>query len=147
MSLSVAYREGGINVARSVSYLPDFTWAYVASRVEENAGPNGLGWLIRLIGAGVMTGLLLMQRRFLWWPLHPLGFVVSMDRVMDTAWFPVFLAWLIKTVLLKYGGLKAYQSLIPVFYGLILGQFVAGGFWLIVDYFTGMMGNGLSMMY
>ncbi len=147
MSLSVAYREGGINVARSVSYLPDFTWAYVASRVEENAGPNGLGWLIRLIGAGVMTGLLLMQRRFLWWPLHPLGFVVSMDRVMDTAWFPVFLAWLIKTVLLKYGGLKAYQSLIPVFYGLILGQFVAGGFWLIVDYFTGMLGNGLSMMY
>ena len=48
---------------------------------------------------------------------------------------------------MKYGGLKAYQALIPVFYGLILGQFVAGGFWLIVDYFTGMMGNGLSMMY
>ncbi len=147
MSLSIAYREGGINVARSVGYLPDFTWAYVGSRVEEDAGPNGLGWLIRLIGGGVMTGLLLMQRRFLWWPLHPLGFVVSMDRVMDTAWFPVFLAWLLKTVILKYGGLKAYQALIPVFYGLILGQFVAGGFWLIVDYFTGMMGNGLSMMY
>ena len=147
MSLSIAYREGGINVARSVGYLPDFTWAYVASRVEENAGPNGLGWLIRLLGGGVMTGLLLMQRRFLWWPLHPLGFVVSMDRVMDTAWFPVFLAWTLKTALLKYGGLKAYQALIPVFYGLILGQFVAGGFWLIVDFFTGMRGNGLSMMY
>ena len=147
MSLSIAYREGGINVARSVGYLPDFTWAYVASRVEENAGPNGLGWFIRLMGGGLMTGLLLMQRRFLWWPLHPLGFVVSMDRVMDTAWFPVFLAWALKTTLLKYGGLKAYQGLIPVFYGLILGQFVAGGFWLIVDYFTGMAGNGLSMMY
>ena len=94
-----------------------------------------------------MASLLILQRRFLWWPLHPLGFVVSMDRVMDTAWFPVFLAWLIKTFMLKYGGVKAYQSLIPVFHGLILGQFVAGGFWLIVDYFTGMMGNGLSMMY
>ena len=147
MTLSIAYREGGINVVRSVGYLPDFTWEYVGRRVDENAGPNWLGWLIRLLGAGVMAGLLIMQRRFLWWPLHPLGFVVSMDRVMDTAWFPVFLAWLIKSVLLKYGGVKAYRSLIPLFYGLILGQFVAGGIWLIIDYFTGMMGNGLSMMY
>ena len=146
-SLWVTYRDGGINVARSVGYLPDFTWAYVSSRVEENAGPNGLGWLIRLLGGGVMAGLLIMQRRFLWWPLHPLGFMVSMDRVMDTAWFPVFLAWMIKIILLKYGGLKAYRSLWPLFYGLILGQFVAGGFWLVVDYFTGMRGNGLSMAY
>ena len=100
-----------------------------------------------------MAGLLFLNRRFLWWPLHPLGFVVSMDRVMDTAWFPVFLAWLLKIVLLKYGGLKAYRALWPLFYGLILGQFVAGGFWLIVDYFTGttgamaMISNGLGMAY
>ncbi len=94
-----------------------------------------------------MASLLILQRRFLWWPLHPLGFVVSMDRVMDTAWFPVFVAWLTKSLVLRYGGHKVYRSLIPLFYGLILGQFVAGGFWLIVDYFTGMMGNGLGMMY
>ena len=147
MSLWVTYREGGINVARPITYLPDFTWEYVARRVDENAGPNGLGWLIRLFGGGFMAGLLMLQRRFLWWPLHPLGFVVSMDRVMDTAWFPVFLAWLTKIIVLKYGGLKAYRSLWPLFYGLILGQFVAGGVWLIVDYFTGMMGNGLGMAY
>ena len=146
-SLWITNREGGINVARSVGYLPDFTWEYVGRRVDENAGPNWLGWLIRLIGGGVMTSLLMLQRRFLWWPLHPLGFVVSMDRVMDTAWFPVFLAWLTKTTCLKYGGLKAYRSLFPLFYGLILGQFVAGGIWLIVDSFTGMMGNKLGMAY
>ena len=147
MSLSITYREGGVNVARFVEGLPDFTWEYVGRRVDENAGPNWLGWLIRLSGAGVMAGLLFLNRRFLWWPLHPLGFVVSMDRVMDTAWFPVFLAWLLKIVLLKYGGLKAYRSLWPLFYGLILGQFVAGGFWLIVDHFTGTTGNGLGMAY
>ncbi len=145
MSMSIAYREGGINIAGSMSYLPNYTWDYMARRVDENAGPNWLGWLIRLAGGGVMASLLILQRRFLWWPLHPLGFVVSMDRVMDTAWFPVFVAWLMKSVLLKYGGLNAYRSLIPVFYGLILGQFVAGGFWLIVDYFTGMMGNSITM--
>ena len=146
-SLWVTYREGGINVAGYVGGLPDFTWSYVARRVDENAGPNWLGWLVRLLGGGVMASLLMLQRRFLWWPLHPLGFVVSMDRVMDTAWFPVFVAWLTKTILLKYGGLKAYRSLIPLFSGLVLGLFVAGGFWLIVDYFTGMMGNQIGMAY
>ena len=146
-TLSITYREGGINVAGYVAGLPEFTWVYVARRVDENAGPNWLGWFIRLVGGGVMAGLLILQRRFLWWPLHPLGFVAGMDRVMGTAWFPVFLAWVIKSVLLKYGGLKAYRALIPVFYGLVLGQFVAGGFWLIVDYFTGTMGNSLGMAY
>ena len=94
-----------------------------------------------------MAGLLFMHRRFLWWPLHPLGFVVSMDRVMGTAWFPVFVAWLVKTIALKYGGLRAYRALIPLFSGLILGLFVAGGFWLVVDYLTGMMGNQIGMAY
>ncbi len=145
MSMSIAYREGSINVDGPSRYLPQYTWEYVGRRIDENAGPNGLGWLIRLTGGGVMAGLLILQRRFLWWPLHPLGFVVSMDRVMDTAWFPVFVAWSIKSVLLKYGGLRGYRSLIPLFYGLILGQFVAGGFWLIVDYFTGMTGNQIAM--
>ena len=59
----------------------------------------------------------------------------------------VFLAWLIKTVVLKYGGLRAYLALQPLFYGLDLGQFVAGGLWLIIDYFTGAMGNRLGMAY
>ena len=145
MSMSIAYREGSINVDGPSRYLPQYTWEYVGRRIDENAGPNGLGWLIRLTGGGVMAGLLILQRRFLWWPLHPLGFVVSMDRVMDTAWFPVFVAWSIKSVVLKYGGLKGYRTLIPLFYGLILGQFVAGGFWLIVDYFTGMTGNQIAM--
>ena len=147
MSLSITNREGGINVAAYVGGLPDFTWEYVSRRVDENAGPNWLGWFIRLMGGSVMASLLMLQRRFLWWPLHPLGFVVCMDRVMDTAWFPVFLAWLTKTITLKYGGLNAYRSLFPLFYGLVLGQFVAGGVWLIVDYFTGMMGNRLGMAY
>jgi hypothetical protein len=146
-TLSITYREGGINVAAFVGGMPDFTWEYVGRRVDEHAGPNWLGWFIRLLGGGVMAGLLILQRRFLWWPLHPLGFVAGMDRVMDTAWFPVLLAWLIKSVLLKYGGLKAYRALIPLFYGLVLGHFFAGGFWLVVDYCTGMMGNRLGMAY
>ena len=52
-------------------------------------------------------------------------------------WFNVFLAWLIKGIVPKYGGSSAYRALRPFFPGMILGAFVVVGTWLVIDYFTG----------
>jgi hypothetical protein len=141
-TLWLAYRYGGINLHRHyfMGYA-QYPWNYAARKILENAGPNGLGWAFTMIGGGVMAILMFLRRHFLWWPLHPLGFVACGDWVMRHYWFAILVAWLIKTVILKYGGIKAYRAARPFFYGLILGQFVAGGTWLIVDYFTGMRGN------
>jgi hypothetical protein len=62
---------------------------------------------------------------------------------MDVVWFNVFLAWLIKTVVLKYGGAALYRRSQIFFLGLIAGQALTNGLWLVVDYFTGKMGNSL----
>jgi hypothetical protein len=53
----------------------------------------------------------------------------------------MFLAWAIKVVVLKYGGVKLYRMTRPFFLGMILGQITPGGLYLIVDHFTGMTGN------
>ena len=55
--------------------------------------------------------------------------------------FSVFLAWLFKTVVLRYGGPGLYLRTRPFFLGLILGQFVTAGVWYVVDHFTGTSGN------
>ena len=60
---------------------------------------------------------------------------------VDNVWFDIFLAWLIKAAVLKYGGPGLYRKTRPFFLGLILGQFVIAGVWLIIDYFTGMTDN------
>ena len=57
--------------------------------------------------------------------------------------FSVFLAWLIKTLILKYGGLALFQRAKPIFLGLILGQFTVAGLWLVIDYLTGMTDNNI----
>ncbi len=62
---------------------------------------------------------------------------------MDQVWFSIFLAWMIKAVALKYGGPKLYNTIRPFFLGMILGQFVIAGIWLIIDYFTGMTDNSV----
>ena len=75
---------------------------------------------------------------------HPLG--LTMGGTVFTSgvmWFNVFLAWLIKGIVLKYGGSKLYRQLRPFFIGMILGAFVVSGTWLVIDYFTGMQGNSV----
>ena len=89
---------------------------------------------------GIIMGLLMLVRqRFLWWPFHPLGFPIS--AVFGTMFFSVFLAWLIKSVVMKYGGPRLYLKTRPFFLGLILGQFVTVGVWYVIDYFTGATWN------
>ena len=78
-------------------------------------------------------------------PLHPVGFVVSGTWIMDNVWFSIFLAWMIKAVVLKYAGPGGYRTTRWFVLGIILGQFVVGGFWLVIDGFTGMKGHRIRM--
>jgi hypothetical protein len=52
-----------------------------------------------------------------------------------------FVAWVLKLLILRYGGLKLYGRMRSIFLGLILGQFVANGLWLFIDHFAGTRGN------
>ena len=88
-----------------------------------------------------MSGLMIARWRYVWWPLHPLGYPIGPHWIMTALWFNMFLAWLIKVVVLKYGGVGLYLKTRPFFFGMILGHISPGGFYLIVDHFTGMTGN------
>jgi hypothetical protein len=48
-------------------------------------------------------------------------------------WLPIFLAWAIKAVILRYGGLRGYRAALPFFIGLVLGEFAAGFIRTILD--------------
>ena len=60
---------------------------------------------------------------------------------MNWVWFSIALGWLLKLVVMRYGGVVLYRALRPFFLGLILGQISCAGFWMLVDVFTGMVGN------
>ncbi len=109
------------------------------------SGPSLAGWLWTAAGGLVMAMLMVARHHFIWWPLHPLGFVVSPGWAMDNIWFSVFLAWGIKVLVLKYGGPGVYAKTRPFFLGVVLGQFVVGGMWLVIDSFTGTVGNSVPV--
>jgi hypothetical protein len=76
--------------------------------------------------------LLILRARLLWWNLHPLGYAFADDYSMQWLWASLMLSWLIKKNVLKYGGVRLYRQTIPLFIGLILGEFVIGSVWSLI---------------
>jgi len=42
---------------------------------------------------------------------------------MDYFWFAIFVGWVIKAIIIKFGGMKLHNTMLPLFMGLILGDF------------------------
>ena len=139
MNMHLAYRYGGINLHGS--YFKRFAAGHFNISVE-NLAPAGVYWdglVFVAAGAGIMLLLILAQMRLPWWPLHPIGFPVGM--MLYYPWFNIFVAWLVKVVVMRYGGAAAYRRTQPFFLGLITGHCLCTVGWIIIDSFTGQTGN------
>lgn len=147
--ITIAYTYGGINL-HYWFYGYMCRWAFsdvVANQLNPVPAWNILGprGMFTAIGAGTMFILMYLRHRFLWWPVHYIGFPIGGTYVMFFAWFSMLLGWLLKLVILKYGGTKLYRTLRPFFLGMVLGQIGCAGFWMLVDFITGMRGNSIHV--
>ena len=142
----LAYKHGGLHL-NSKYYQGFAMWAprFAESNLSHFSGPSAGGWMWTGVGAAVMAGLMIARHTFVWWPLNPIGFAVSGSWVLNHMWLSILCAWLIKVAVLNFGGPALYQRTRPFFMGIILGQFVAAGFWLLVDGFTGMRYNHIRV--
>ena len=93
-----------------------------------------------------MLALMWARQHVLWWPFHPLGFAVAANHLMDKIWFSIFVAWAIKRVVLRFGGPRLYAQSVRFFLGLIMGETLCNGLWVVIDYFTGKTNNILFIL-
>lgn len=84
------------------------------------------------IGGGIVVTMFLsfMRTRFLGWPFHPVGYALGPS--LNQVWMAVFVAWLIKLIILRYWGLKGYRAALPFFLGLMLGDYLIGTSWTLI---------------
>ena len=138
----LSYKHGGVNL-HSFWFIavPQLAGNYMAQNLANPTPPNWGGWLFTGIGGLIQALLAIARARLAWWPLHPLGFAISTFFIMTFVWFSVFVAWAIKSVILKHGGPSLYWAARPFFQSLILGQISVSGLWLLIDGFTGVEGN------
>jgi len=140
--LHLAYRFGALNTA-SWHYkgVPQLWGGVIQNNITFPAGPQKTHLLFDLLGAVLMSAFIFMQNRFLWWPIHPLGLMIGSTSPSQWVWFSIFLGWLLKFAILHLGGISTYRKVLPLFLGLILGGFLAAGFWIGIDAITKMTGN------
>jgi len=73
-----------------------------------------------------------MRAMFSWWPLHPLGYALCISWTMTVFWFSCLIAWIGKSLILRYGGMKLYMKTRPWFLGMVLGEFGSAVIWTLI---------------
>jgi len=130
--LHAVYHSG---MDRSISWFGNEIFSRLENWLQHLTGPDYVASAFMGFGSAFTFFLMIMRRTFIWWQFHPLGYVVTQgDWGIKFLWFSVFVSSIIKQRLLSYGGVKAYRKALPVFMGLILGDFVAGSLWHIIGW-------------
>lgn len=129
--LQFNYKWGGVGAWRGVA-----AYTVIERWVTRPAEPDltflsatAFGFIFVLINT-------VLRLRFLWWRLHPLGYPLAGYYHFEKLWFPFFISWAAKWIILKYGGIRAYRRAFPLFMGLILGEFIMGSVWGILGLLT-----------
>ncbi len=135
--LAVSYGRGFLTMGavKGNYFVP---WALQAEGFEAvyyivNGGNLNRGGVLHMVG-GAITAIFfgIMRLRFLWWPLHPIGYLLSNSVPQAVGTFPFFIAWALKTLVTRYGGLRLYRQTIPLAIGLILGDLLTNSLWNIM---------------
>jgi hypothetical protein len=140
MNVRLGYEYGGLQpnswFAQGGAKLPA---AYSSTLIHQSQTVGWGNWFWMGIGIAETFVIAFARSRFLWFPLHPIGLLMCLTYPMNQMWFSIFLGWLAKTLISRFGGNEAYQKLIPFFLGLVLGDVVMMLFWLAINVYTGVM--------
>jgi len=152
--LVMSYWLGDVALGQGAktSFPGSFSVANYSSWVSHFKGENGLESFTVLhqtrlffvgVGAFVFAALMISRQRFLKFPLHPMGYLLMLFSIYfpfispfgkggsavglsDVSWLwgSALTAWLLKTLIIKYGGIQAYRKSKPAAIGLIFGAVV-----------------------
>lgn len=95
---------------------------------------NNLWNIVSLI---LVPVLLKLHATFVWWPFHPIGYILGTEVMfMSGYWFAFLIAGLTKWAVFRYGGPKAVKKVAPAFTGLIVGYVIMRGVETILSFLS-----------
>jgi hypothetical protein len=133
--LHLMYKVGALSVHGYIVGIGHEVFGQRLERWLKNpTGPNSGATQSMFIGAGTTWLLYFLRHRLMWWPFHPIGYVMTAATWGGLAdfWFSVFLGWLVKWVILKAFGVRAHQRAASFFLGLVMGDYVFVGLWALI---------------
>lgn len=132
--LHVLYKEGASSATGFVVGIGWETFERLEDWLGSPTGPDAGAIRSMSLAATITFVLYFLRHRFLWWPFHPIGYVMTSATWGGLAdfWFSVFLGWSIKVIILRFFGARAHRRAVPFFLGLVLGDYVVSSTWSLI---------------
>lgn len=157
--LSNAYSLGGNNIRYQWSFnqgwfftaykmqLAETTSQYLRARAGEQVatGFQPATWAY-IYGAAITVILAVLRQVFAGFWFHPVGFILGSAHMLEWTWGNALVAWVIRAVVLKFGGAATVKTkLFPFFVGVFLGSVV----FLVINitYAGFLQGSGVERIY
>lgn len=138
IALDVYYRYGAASALTDQwrTYQGRQAFDILRAQIDGLAPQPGASQLLAT-GWGFLFVLLLQVARhqFLWFPLHPGGFVMAQSGALEWMWVPIVIAGVAKAAVLRAGGLRLYEKVVPFFIGLIVGDYAVCGVLALASWF------------
>jgi hypothetical protein len=113
---------------------PEWGFGELNASLRTPEPPDNFLRLALVLGAGFTLLLVWLNSQFVWWPVSPVGFLIASSYETNRSlWLNVFIAWIVTTLIRRYGGLRLFRTFRPVFLGLVLGEYLPRGFFAIIS--------------
>jgi hypothetical protein len=134
-TLHIGYTKGAYNFRYYHSFRSYSKSGFITA-LADMRNPAGVDvWRLTLFGIGlaVMAVLTLLKYRLSWWPIHPIGFPIAGVSYVYWTTFSVFIAWMIKAIILRVGGAVLYRRYRPFFLGVLTGYATGVALSVLID--------------
>lgn len=126
LHLHAMYQHGAVLLGRSPFSEMTSRYNAVLPMLSTPTPPKPPLVFQTVLGAATVLALSGLRSRFVWFPLHPMGFAMASAYGFHL-WGPFLLAWACKILVLRFGGLRLYRRGVPLFLGIALGRYLFSG--------------------
>jgi hypothetical protein len=109
---------------------------YLHNIIDNKTGPNLVGITMTLFGFAMVMMMDTIRFKLPGFPLHPAGYVLSLNFGVDYYWFGLLLALIVKGFVQRYYGLKGYDKLRGIAIGILIGEYAAELIWMSMALIT-----------
>jgi len=136
--IALPYLHGGVAHMNTWTFVdsPQIPFKWTQSVLSAPHGPQPSA-AYNMVGGGIFVLTLFACRSaFTWFAIHPAGFLVAGTYPISAIWFSIFLGWMFKGPVMRYGGIVAYRRLLPLVVGLIIGDCLNALVWVVFGLIT-----------
>ena len=133
ITLKLGHAYGAYNYRRFHRGNPKGVMSVPVGQMKSAQPPQLDRMLFFGIGAVLMGLLTFLRYRFTWWSIHPIGFAISASDNSKSILMPVFFAWMFKSIVMRFGGMRLYLRSKPLFLGLLVGYTLGVFYCFLID--------------